>query len=245
MQYNYKKQIHILVNLQEIEIRKKAIASELAAFPQKMADLDRRLAESEQALSDADTRLQTLQKTYRAHDAEVQENLDKIRKRKARLNSLKSNKEYQTTLHEIEELQKKNSRIEDDMLDVLDQSETAEEALCEIKAGLTGIESDIASDKALLKAAAAEREQEMAALQEQWNRVSEDADPELLKLFETLKSKTGATAMAQAKNAVCLGCHMNIPPQLYNELQRFDNLYYCPFCQRLLYWKNDSSADEN
>jgi len=29
---------------------------------------------------------------------------------------------------------------------------------------------------------------------------------------------------------------MNIPPQMYNELQRYDSLKLCPFCNRILYW---------
>ncbi|MEE9535799.1 MAG: C4-type zinc ribbon domain-containing protein, partial [Desulfobacterales bacterium] len=35
--------------------------------------------------------------------------------------------------------------------------------------------------------------------------------------------------------AVCQGCNVNIPPQLYNELQRFDTLMFCPHCQRIIY----------
>jgi hypothetical protein len=45
-------------------------------------------------------------------------------------------------------------------------------------------------------------------------------------------------------DAVCQGCHMNIPPQMYNELQRGDNLTKCPMCQRLIYWKNTPKRPE-
>jgi uncharacterized protein len=38
-------------------------------------------------------------------------------------------------------------------------------------------------------------------------------------------------------DAVCNGCNVNLPPQLYNELQRSDTLRYCPNCQRIIYWK--------
>jgi uncharacterized protein len=30
---------------------------------------------------------------------------------------------------------------------------------------------------------------------------------------------------------------MNIPPQMYNELQRSDILMFCPHCQRIVYWR--------
>ncbi|HFB84009.1 MAG TPA: hypothetical protein ENJ72_04385, partial [Thermodesulfatator sp.] len=43
-------------------------------------------------------------------------------------------------------------------------------------------------------------------------------------------------------DAICEGCHMNIPPQLYNELMRDNRLMECPLCQRIIYHK-DSYKD--
>jgi predicted nucleic acid-binding Zn-ribbon protein len=37
---------------------------------------------------------------------------------------------------------------------------------------------------------------------------------------------------------VCDGCHMSIPPQLYNELQKSNELITCPSCSRIIYWEN-------
>jgi hypothetical protein len=44
-------------------------------------------------------------------------------------------------------------------------------------------------------------------------------------------------AVAPVQQAICMGCHMNIPAQLFNELQRFDELRFCPHCHRIIYWK--------
>jgi predicted nucleic acid-binding Zn-ribbon protein len=37
---------------------------------------------------------------------------------------------------------------------------------------------------------------------------------------------------------------MNIPPQMYNELHRFDSLKNCPHCQRIIYWLNQNGRSE-
>jgi predicted nucleic acid-binding Zn-ribbon protein len=43
-------------------------------------------------------------------------------------------------------------------------------------------------------------------------------------------------AVAQGKNEVCMGCFMNIPPQLFIEVQRGDKLIKCPQCSRFLFF---------
>ena len=36
---------------------------------------------------------------------------------------------------------------------------------------------------------------------------------------------------------------MNIPPQMYNELQRTLELMTCPFCSRIIYWDSERNAE--
>jgi predicted nucleic acid-binding Zn-ribbon protein len=40
------------------------------------------------------------------------------------------------------------------------------------------------------------------------------------------------------KNGTCQGCNMNIPPQLYNVLQRGVSIEICPSCSRIIYWED-------
>ncbi|MBW2644346.1 MAG: hypothetical protein JRC89_13545 [Deltaproteobacteria bacterium] len=39
------------------------------------------------------------------------------------------------------------------------------------------------------------------------------------------------------KDALCYGCNVNLPPQLYNELFLGNSLKFCPNCQRIIYLK--------
>ena len=57
----------------------------------------------------------------------------------------------------------------------------------------------------------------------------------LLRKYEQIREKRDGVAMVGVTNGVCLGCYMNVPPQLYNELLREDKLHACPTCNRLLY----------
>ena len=78
----------------------------------------------------------------------------------------------------------------------------------------------------------------LAELDTEWKKFSDKIDPQLLKIYLMVRDKAGGIAVAPVKDAVCRGCNMNIPPQMYNELQRCDSLKFCPSCQRIIYWKD-------
>ena len=65
-----------------------------------------------------------------------------------------------------------------------------------------------------------------------------DVPDELLVRYERIKKRNKGVGVTSVWKAVCNGCHMNIPPQLYNELQRSDDLLSCPNCNRIMYFQD-------
>ncbi len=59
--------------------------------------------------------------------------------------------------------------------------------------------------------------------------------PDVLKRYGTIKMRRGLAVVA-VRDGTCRGCNMNIPPQLYNTLQRGNSLELCPNCNRIIYW---------
>ena len=70
-------------------------------------------------------------------------------------------------------------------------------------------------------------------------------DAGLLATYNNVKSlQSNAIGIVAVADAVCQGCNMNIPPQMYNELQRGDSLKKCPNCDRIIYWKDENKRSE-
>ncbi|HEX9079063.1 MAG TPA: C4-type zinc ribbon domain-containing protein, partial [Desulfuromonadaceae bacterium] len=59
----------------------------------------------------------------------------------------------------------------------------------------------------------------------------------VLKRYNVLREQRRGQAIAFARDGYCLGCNMNLPPQLYNSLFRGDEMISCPHCQRVLILK--------
>jgi predicted nucleic acid-binding Zn-ribbon protein len=240
-----KQQIESLVKLQQIEIEAGGIQLSLESVEHRMQALDDDVIEFEKSIETEKTAIEELNHRYRAYESDVQINLERISKSKQKLNAVKTNKEYQSSLKEIENLEKRNSKIEDEMIEFLDRIEGAEKKIAETKSEYSKLMDQADTEKAAIKAEADRGKQRLSLLHERLDDISKGIDAKLLEQFNRTKVKqTNRIAMVAAKDAVCQGCNMNIPPQMYNELHRFDSLQNCPHCQRIIYLYEQKQRSE-
>ncbi len=228
-------QIEYMIELQQEETAAAKIRVQLEQLPKQIEALENTLAEFEQSVSSHKTIVEDLKKNYRGLEAEMQTNLGRIKKRQEQLDAVKTNKEYQALLKDIEEIKKINSRMEDKAIECMDQIEAAERIVGEKEEAQAAAREDIQRQQEGLAAEAGERKKELAELDLKQQAIRQRIDPDLMEQYEFIKSQVGGRVIAQAKNSVCLGCHMNIPPQMYNELHRENEIRICPHCHRMLY----------
>ena len=230
-----KEQTEILVKLQSIDSGKREISKMLSKVDAKIKKLDLDLNESKSLVKNSEAALDDLRKKYRDIEAELNMNAPRIEKSKDKLRAVKTNKEYQSLLKEIDDLKKQSSLMEDNMLECLEQIETSEAAVKNSETEFKSIAEHIQQEKGDVEKEAEKGRRDLEALEAEWEQVSAAVDPQLLQTFEKVRQKVGGITITPVINAVCQACNMNIPPQLYNELQRFDSLKYCPSCQRMIY----------
>ncbi|MBL0731773.1 MAG: hypothetical protein JJW03_02830 [Desulfosarcina sp.] len=235
-----REQLSILVKLQHIETDAKNIKSALENLPDKLAELDAGLDHAEEVINKKEALLQDYRQEYRSSESDTEINRSKIKKSEEKLGSAKNNKEYQSSLKEISELKKNNSTIEDDMIECLDRMDEIEREIKSRKEDYNKIAEKINIEKNVIKNQAKNDEQKLLKLHAERDKIIKSGQNDLIeKFFIIQKKQTNAVAIAQAKNSICYGCNMNIPPQMYNDLQRCNSLEFCPFCDRILYWEGE------
>lgn len=230
-----KQQLDLLIALQENEQQAARLQAELNRMPEKKAGMDAGLKAYEQDIQARQERVDALRKDYRARENELELNQSRIKKRRTQLNSVKTNKEYQSLLKEIDEIRAVNSRLEDASLECLDNIETAEKELAEKKQAYTDNKEQIEKEKNSLDEAARELEDKIRNLTLESEHIVEKLDSSLVRQYRQIRDRCGGLGLVPVENAVCKGCHLNIPPQLYNELHRGNELKMCPHCHRLVY----------
>ena len=227
-----------LIELQDIDSEMKRLEARKRDLPEEKERMKEALARVEDDLDQTKAKIDELNQAHRAKEQEMKNGVDGVKKAKSRLLEVKTNKEYEATLKEIESLEKKNGVVEDEiirLLDEVDQASTAlktkEETLRESRADyekrLLAVEGEIGSIDAVFEGVVAKD-----------RSIRENIDPDILRKYDLIRQRRNGNAVVPAWKEICGGCHVNMPPQLYIELQKYERVITCPNCNRIIYWEN-------
>jgi hypothetical protein len=109
-------------------------------------------------------------------------------------------------------------------------------------ADVEALKASIAKDAEAAQVRMHEIEAQIATLRTERDKLASEVKPDVLKRYATIRIRRGL-AVVIVRNGTCQGCNMNIPPQLYNVLQRGQTIETCPSCRRIIYWE-DLMKDE-
>jgi predicted nucleic acid-binding Zn-ribbon protein len=235
-----KEQILLLRELQEAELKIRGLHEDQGRYPREIETLNEKLAaEKEEALRERE-RLQFLEKERRRKEGELDQQAEKIKRTKGRLFEVKTNKEYQALLHEIELMEKSSDQNEDEILAILEEIDQLRTSVSDREGSLATMEKDIGAEISEIEGRLSQIVEEIDTMEKRRGAIVKTLNPELIRTYDTLKQRRGI-ALAVVKRGVCQGCYVNIPPQMFNEVQRNDTVIRCPNCSRILYWSNDNS----
>jgi predicted nucleic acid-binding Zn-ribbon protein len=152
---------------------------------------------------------------------------------------VKTNKEYQALLSEIDAVKEANSRMEEEILQVLDEIDELKKDLLKREKEVGVILEKIEVERKKLQEKIAHDEKAWNEQMERREVLSKQIESKLFKLYNTLKEKRQGVGVVSAKNETCQGCFVNVPPQMFIEVQKNNILIRCPNCNRILYWEGD------
>jgi uncharacterized protein len=231
-----KEQLSLLIELQKAESEINKVNAKCKNLPEEIAKLEEAYRVFEAALEEDRKKFEDTQKVHREREEKLKKGQESFKKAKERLNEVKTNKEYQAVLKEIETFEQKNSETEDQIISLLEAVDNAKEEF-KVK------EKEMASYKQRYEETRKKMEAELHSLgdvlqacQRKSDKLRGKIPAELLKKYEAIKTLHNTLAVVAVWKEVCEGCYMNLPPQLYIELQKSTELHMCPNCNRIIYW---------
>lgn len=234
-----KKQLDLLWELQKIDLKLKSIKEGRDRYPKEMKKLDDRQRLEKERIQKQKEKIESLEKTRRQKEGQLNLELEKIKRAEGKMSEVKTNKEYQALLNEIDAMKEANSQREEEILQILEEIDELKKDLLkrekEVRANIEKIELE---QKRLLE----KMNHEEKVWEEQLERrevLSKQIESKLFKLYNTLKEKRQGIGVVSAKNETCQGCFVNVPPQMFIEVQKNNSLICCPNCNRILYWEGD------
>jgi hypothetical protein len=163
-------------------------------------------------------------------------------KTKERLLEVKNNKEYQAMLKEIETSEKTRGDIESRIIALMEEMDKLSVLVKKDEETLKQAENNHEKEKKIIEDDLSAVDADTLTWTEKRSVLQKSIPADLLAQYERVKKRNNGVGVIAVWKAVCNGCHMNIPPQLYNELQRSNDLLSCPNCNRIMYFQNQEKS---
>ena len=235
-------QLRRLEELQQHDARIQELENALKAIPAKLATTQADLARVEAMLTSERSALGETERYYAEQKGLLVDDEQQVSGAKHKLSQAKNSKEYMAAQREIEQRRESVAGREGEISKLVEAVDAKKKLLADRAADVQTLKDSIQKDSDAARARMAELEGKIAALRGERDALAAGVKPEMLKRYSTIRMRRGL-AVVSVRNGTCQGCNMNIPPQLYNTLQRGQTIETCPSCHRIIYWE-DLMKDE-
>jgi predicted nucleic acid-binding Zn-ribbon protein len=203
--------------------------------------------EAQRALSDDVVRAETEVRDLDREQKRLEGDVDTVRQREARDQSRIDSggatpKEITGLQHELESLKRRQSDLEDQVLELMERREAADSALATAQGGLAGAQADQDRAEQLRDGALTDIAEATGQHQAKRDEIAATIPADLLKLYDRIATQTGSTGAAHLHARRCEGCRI----EFYgNELSAYRNadphtVLRCENCGRILVRTADS-----
>ena len=216
------------------------LAHRRATLPEHAAlqDLEKALSELGDHLVAAETEQSDIERELRKAEGDV----DQVRTRAARdqqrldAGQVNSPKELEVLQHEIATLGRRQSDLEDGVLEVMERLEAVQTRLGELTSQRTEAQARATELSASRDTAVAEIDGEVAGLQTQRETQAGQLDAELVALYEKIRAQQAGIGAAELRQRRCTGCRLELNNVEIGRLRgaEEDEVLRCEECRRIL-----------
>lgn len=227
--------------LQEIDLRihQQKVASE--QFPTTVKELQEAINKAKENLDRHSLKLQKAQSEAQSLEEQIITSKDLLEKSQNRLNSIKTNREYDAVHAEIEsqknsintyEIRKKNIEEEIEKIKTAteEKSKEYEQIKTENEPQIKDLQDKISAIDSIIADITKERESVVP-------KISKHA----LRTYDLIRKKRkNGNALSNVTGKTCAVCYKVLEPQLYNEIKRGLKMILCQNCGSIFVWDGDT-----
>lgn len=228
-----------LLDLQALDTVLAQLAHRRRTLPElaTIAACDQRAADARSRLVDAETSVADLAGEQRRLEADV----DTVRQRAAKDQQRMAAsgvpaKEIAGLQHEVSSLARRQGVLEDELLEVMERRETAEEATGQLRAELDGILAERSAAETARDAALAEIDAATAQRRTERDEQAAALPADLLALYDKVREANGGVGAAMLRQRRCEGCRLELSGSELSAVRaaKPEDVVRCDNCRRIL-----------
>ena len=229
------------------------ILSEKISLEQKIQEIPKLLVKQEELLT-------RMKKTFveknleyekaRAAESEYRNSLldaeSKREKAEKNMESISTQREYEALDKEIKDAAGLEQEFRNKLQREVRSVSELDEEIKQSQALIDQQEAELEERRRDIEKEVEIKESQLKALSQKENDLASDLnDPDVLFKFERIIRNKMGKGIVAIKGGVCMGCHMILPAQFANTVRQGEEIVFCPYCSRILYYEESEQSEED
>ncbi|MBB6171207.1 hypothetical protein HNR23_001267 [Nocardiopsis mwathae] len=229
-----------LLDLQEVDSRIRLLTHRLRTLPEtvEVQRLEGRVSELRDAKAAAATRLGDLDREQRKAESDVDQVRARAERDNQRLNAgqVSSPKELERLQSEIASLHRRQTELEEVVLEVMERREAADAEHARLQKEIEAAEAELEAVEERRSAAVVDIEADLASAKDRRGRVSAEVPEDLLALYTKLRAQYDGIGAAMLRYGRCEGCKLALSTAELGQIRQAsaDEVLRCEDCRRIL-----------
>ena len=231
--------IEKLLLLQDRDRRIHRVQQELAQIGPERDTYHTKATATQAQLETAKTSIKQIESDRKRLEVDVGVKKQQIEKYANQQLQTRKNEEYRALSHEIDTCKADITKIEDEEIVLMEQTEAAQKEAVRLSRETDETKKLAEGQIAQLNQREENLKKELAELQRGRAELAAAVDQTVCQRYERLFKSKGENVVVGVQHGVCGGCHMKLPAQILVTCQSQKEIVACSNCGRILYYTRD------
>jgi predicted nucleic acid-binding Zn-ribbon protein len=236
-----RQQIALLEKLQQVDLQILESDKKLKKIPEDLHQVKAQMDELYEKIERDRTTLKEAEKWRVEHDKAIEMQQELLAKSKGKLATARNEREANAAQREIDTIRRALSEREEEAIHILEVVEQTGESIAQKEEMYANLQDAFKGMETESRKQVESMEAEVKKLESDRKRIARSIDKPIADMYEKIRQRRPRAVVA-AVRGTCGGCHMMLPPQIYNLIQRQDRILTCPSCFRIVYFDESASA---
>lgn len=234
--------LDLLLRLQNIDYDLGELERSKEYIPDMMDNLRREIDDSRQKLDITKQELERARLEQKDVELRLLERQEKLKKLQERMMAIKTNKEYDALVSEIDQVKRDIGELETremSLMEFIENHEKEIQGLAEKADAVSGVNTDqLHSLQQQIDSVGSKIEEKTHERLTVVTQISRQA----MSIYDRIRRGKGSAVVVTVKKRACGACFKALPPQKIQEIKIGDHIITCDSCGRMLIWTAESDA---
>lgn len=233
--------LELLLKLQVIDYDLGELERSKEYIPDMMENLKREIIEATEIFEKTGNDLSESKVALKNLELEVSSHQEDLKKLQSQMMSIKTNKEYDALISQIDNVKEAISEEETKILELIEKVEVLEGNIDDHKKKAEELKDQNDKQLSILQEKMDSVGTKIQTKEEERKKIVINVPKRTMSVYERVRKNRGGDVVITVKKRACGACYKALPPHRIQEIKRSNQIITCDNCGRILIWQNGVS----